>query len=806
MKVFCSLFFTFVLSLILIGGANAQDSKGDEIVVIKGEKFVVHQVRTGETVYSISRDFNVERSELLKHNPEITSGLDIGQIVKIPYIEGTSINQKQGVNKGDPARFELYKIRSRKETPYSIAQKYGVTVEQLYAYNPTVRKFRRGKTIRIPIWDEVVEKVVPEQKANVIDQEGMIIHTVVSGETLYSIAREYDVSESEILFYNPDAKNLRAGSELSIPVAKTDNEAEPEEPVTEIDGNYFEHIIESGETMWGTTRKYNVTEQELKELNPVLRSGFPAGVVIKVPLKNKVEQTQAKPVNEDAFHKHLVLNGETLWGLAREFNIKIPVIKKYNPVLETRNLVAGETILIPKKINEETVQFMAENIADSIKQVEAFYEVELPLEIPEFCQPNEFSYTNERYTVALFLPLYLEANDTLNRETFMLDSLTLAENNIELAEEIRQDTTIEQEESKELFKQFYGGSENYVQFYEGVLLAVDKMQKAGMNITLNVYDTQRNADSIRQYIYTPEFLETDLIIGPVLQSVQNEVAEIAAKNRIPIVSPLASQSDIALTNPYYYQVVPSRTYIAEKTAEMVAEEYFDSNFIVVKTRDYTGTVQGDMVELIKEKMFNSGFLSQRNGVNFTIYDFEKEGPFGLRRIMSKRKENVVLIPTMNEGELSVAISNVNNLADDYSITLIGSNRYQRNESINIEQYHNLKMRYVAPYWLDYEHPATIEFIDKFKAEFKTEPTNYGAQGYDVALYFFNAIKVYGKDFNDCLPYLRIDLVQGNYHFEKISQFGGYMNQGVSVISYNRNYEVFRKRIKGQPKIVAIAEN
>jgi len=115
------------------------------------------------------------------------------------------------------------------------------------------------------------------------------------------------------------------------------------------------------------------------------------------------------------------------------------------------------------------------------------------------------------------------------------------------------------------------------------------------------------------------------------------------------------------------------------------------------------------------------------------------------------------------------------------------------------------MRYVAPYWLDYENPTAIRFIDKFKAEFKTEPNNYGVQGYDVTYYFLNAFKVYGKDFVDCLPYLRVDLVQGNYHFEKISQFGGYMNQGVSTISYSMDYEVTRNRVKGQPKLIAVAE-
>ena len=797
-------FFRLVLLLsflvFVFYNLNAQNLKENEIVVIKGEKYVLHQVRTGETIYSISRDFKIERSQLLQHNPKISEGLDIGEILKIPYRDNANISQIPIYKKGDPISFEIYKIESREETAYSISKKYGVTVEEIYAYNPKVRKFRKGKKIRIPVWENIEEPLIEEiiQPENAGNK--MLVHAVLSGETLYSISKKYGVSESEILFHNPGAKDLKAGSKIYIPQKPSEEVEVIEESTTHLSKNYFEHIIESGETMWGTTRRYKVSEEELKEINPALRTGFQAGVVIKIPIKKEIETTQAKPVNDDAFLQHLVEQGETLYGLAAKYDLKIPEIKKYNPVLENRNLVEGETILIPKKITSEIVQFEVENKADSIQQVEAFYKVELTVEIPESCNPNEISpFSNEMYDIALFLPLYLEANDTLNREsriTGLIDSLA------QIEVEVVQDTMIEQEEPKELFKQFYRNSESFVQFYEGVLIAVDSMQKTGMQINLNVFDTQQKVDSIRQFIYSEEFLKTDLIIGPVYQSVQKEVAQIAAKNRIPIVSPLASQSGITKSNSQYYQVIPSREYIAEKTAEMVAEEYFNSNFIVVRTAAYEGTPEGRLVELIQEKLFNSGFLSKRNGVNFTVYDFKNEGPFGLRRIMSHSKENVVYIPSTDEGELSVAISNVNNLADDYSITLIGSNRFQNYHSINVEHYHNLKLRYIAPYWIDYENPVAVQFIEKFKNNFGTEPSSIGVQGYDVAFYFFNALNYFGKGFEECLPYLHINLVQGNFHFEKVTQFGGYMNQGVSVISYSRDYEVARNRIKGQPKLVA----
>lgn len=806
------------LVLLISDFAAAQQLRENEIVVIKGEKYVLHQVRTGETIYSITKDFNVSRETLVENNPDVSEGLKIGDILKIPYREGANLEEKPIYQKGDPSGFKIHTIQSRTETPYFIAKEYGVTVEELYAYNPQIRRYKRGTEVRIPLWDdapvervaEEIEPIEPELDEEQIAEEKeeddkLISHKVRSGETLYSIARRYNVSTSEILFYNPDAKNLKAGDVLYLP-AEDKPEIQPDE-ITEdiVEGKYFEHIIESGETMWGITRKYDVTETELESLNPVLRSGFPAGVKIKIPVKEE-EQVTVKPINEDAFLTHVVRDDETLYGLASKYNLTIPEIKKFNPVLENRNLVEGEKLLIPRRPDREIVEFMQEKEpVDSLPDVEPdYYDVEVPMEIPESCKPAAHNIFSETiYDVALFLPLFLEANDTLNKDPaemeLLADSLEAAQNMNEDELIAEGDTIIEEEKMEDLFFDFYGNSENFVQFYEGVLLAVDSMQRAGMRVQLNVYDTHHDKDSIRKHIYEENFLETDLIIGPVFPDVQEEVAAIAAKNRIPMVSPLSSGSREIGINSYYYQVNPSRDYIANQTANLIADEYFNSNFIIFKTSDYEGTRQGRIVNLIQEKLYNSGFMGKPDGVNFNIYDFKNEGPFGFRRILSHEKENVVYIPTSNVGELSVAISNINNLGDDYSITLIGTNRFQDYGSIEIEHFHNLKLEYIAPYWIDYEEKATTRFFEKFRDNFYTDPGNFGVQGYDVAFYFLNALYDYGREFDDCLPYLQVDLVQGNYQFEKVSHFGGFMNEGVSVISYRPDFDVVQERVIGQFK-------
>ena len=828
MKIF-QIIILFSVFLVASHFAGAQQLKENEVVVIKGEKYILHQVRTGETIFSISNYFKVDSEELIQNNPKIKNGLNIGDVLKIPFSADVNLAGEPVYKKGDPAGFEYHTIKSRSETPYFIAKNYGISVEELYAYNPEVKKFRKGTRVRIPVWDkkagpvekESVKTVPVSKDTRAQPQNNLLVHTVKSGETLYSISKQYHVTESEILFYNPDAKELKAGKKLYLP-EKTVSQTTTSVPVSnDAVANYFEHIIESGETMWGLARKYGVAESELKAFNPFLEDGFPAGAVLKVPVK-ETGPVIVQPVNEEAFIKHEVERGETLYGLSAKYDIKISEIKKYNPVLEKRNLLRGETVLIPRKPDPEIAEFMAEKNNTEVETTEDsgaegespanlvppdYYNVEIPSEspvvaVPESCQPQQSAWNSfETYHVALFLPLFVEANDTLNKTVPIpaTDSLQAAADSLEEEAVIENevDTFVEEVVKEDMFVGFYRGSENFIRFYEGVLLALDSMQRAGMNIQLKVFDTQQNAGSVREAIYSDDFLQTDLIIGPVYPSIQNDVAAIAAKNRIPMVSPLSAQSGKTQQNPYFYQVNPDRDYLALKTAELVAEEYFNSNFIIFRTSNYEGTPEGKLVTLIQEKLYNSGFMGKSAGVNFSVYDFEHDGPFGLRRILSHDKENVIFIPSSVEGELSVGISNINNLAGEYSITLIGTSRFPQYESIQIGHFHNLKLEYISPYWTDYEKPSTINFIEKFKSNFYTEPDNFGMQGYDVAFYFLNALKNYGKDFRDCLPYLRVDLIQGNYQFEKVSQFGGYMNQGVSVISYQRDYDVVRKRVEGQ---------
>ncbi|MGQ8336646.1 LysM peptidoglycan-binding domain-containing protein [Sunxiuqinia sp. A32] len=753
-----------------------------------GQTFLIHQVEKGETIFSLTKKYEVDQKELLNANPNLIFGLKVGQELKIPVdagvVESKTIEEEQPVEREPIKTFHSYRVR-KNNTLHFIAKRYDVTIEDIEKYNPEVKDgLKKGMVLSIPDARELQQW--KEQQAKVAEQkEGqMVTHQVVGDETLYSISKKYDRSISSILKLNPKLEEgLKIGMKIQIPATK--EAAGPVSQVTNQDG-FFIHLVESGETFWRLQREFGTSRAELIEYNPVLEQGLMAGLRIKIPARHIPDVKVT--TDESRYDQHLVSKGETLYGLAIAYDTRISELKKANPVLEYRGLIAGETINVPRKesiINAEPTEDLTiiEKTAEQIVGEKEESAEQFPV---AGCTPD-FTAAFDTYDVGLLLPLYLEANDTVNHIKITpkdLEKDTLLRSQFEAILETGRDTFKVRDE-----KIIYPRSENFMQFYEGVLLAVDSLQEAGMRVNLHVFDTNQDQQVIDSLLHLDIFRELDLIIGPVFPNLQGIVADYSSKNRIPMVSPLSSGGNFELNNPYYFKVNPNKEYLVRKTASYLTEEYFDKNIIVMQMGEYKHLPEATLVDLCREKFFSTGFNSQSGDVLFHEYDFQEEGYWGLTRIASKDRENVFIIPSENEGQVSVGITNLNALSEEYPVTLVGMSNFQRYQSIQPEYYHHTKLHLLSPYFVDYESLATNRFIGRFRENYYAEPNQFSFQGYDVAFYFMSALYRYGKDFVDCLPGHRVELTQGDFFFEPQSRFGGFMNEGLFVVSYDPDYSV-----------------
>ena len=115
----------------------------------------------------------------------------------------------------------------------------------------------------------------------------------------------------------------------------------------------------------------------------------------------------------------------------------------------------------------------------------------------------------------------------------------------------------------------------YLEFFQCVLLALDELKATGVSTQVDLFNTAHSVTEVQKLLNESAMKQADLIIGPVYEDCFMPVADFAAKNGIPVVSPLASMKPPGL--PLMFEVSPSYAFKYTK----LQEEFSPSNNIVV---------------------------------------------------------------------------------------------------------------------------------------------------------------------------------------------------------------------------------
>jgi peptidoglycan endopeptidase LytE len=195
----------------------------------------------------------------------------------------------------------------------------------------------------------------------------IIKHKVVKGETLYGIAKKYDLKISEIYSSNPEIKDkpLPLNYVLKLPNRKY----KADEIII---SKAKTHTIEKGDTFYNISKKYNTTVQKLNEYNPNISSNdLKIGYVLQlepleqieivevVTVKEVVQEPEEVATEEDQeeFSNdliHVVKKKETLYGIARKNKISVDNLKELNPEI-IGDLPIGYHLIIKKGEQEDEV-------------------------------------------------------------------------------------------------------------------------------------------------------------------------------------------------------------------------------------------------------------------------------------------------------------------------------------------------------------------------------------------------------------------------------------------------------------------
>jgi LysM repeat protein len=315
-------------------GLDPDNLRVGQIICIPGtmpgecpEGSFAYTIKQGDTLYRLAIEFNTTVSAIQRLNPGLDpNNLRVGMKICIPG------EQPPGKC---PAGSMEYTIRAG-DTFFRLAQRFGVSVDDIIAANPGVdpNRLQIGQVICIP-------------QPDVPPCPGGTLYVIRPGDTLYAIARRNNISLDRLLAANPqieDPDNIAVGATICIPRAQTSNAVA--EQVRQCPQGTNPYVIRSGDTYYTLAQRFNTTVEAIRAANPnVNPNNLQVGQTICIPgTPGPGPQPGQCPTGTNPY---VIRSGDTYYALAQRFNTTVDAIRRANPNVDPNNLRVGQTICIP---------------------------------------------------------------------------------------------------------------------------------------------------------------------------------------------------------------------------------------------------------------------------------------------------------------------------------------------------------------------------------------------------------------------------------------------------------------------------
>ncbi len=532
-------------------------------------------------------------------------------------------------------------------------------------------------------------------------------HIVRDKQTLFSIAKAYDVSVDDIYAFNPTLKEtgLKKNSIILIP---------------------SKEALES--------KKMEPTVQAEPERKPE-----PAVKPEPVKKEEPKQKAEPKPKAQKKQKTHTVKWYEDLDVIADKYGVTVEEIMKANN-LTGRKLTKRQKLVIPEP-GEIVVDEPQEEV--TVVPEEDTTVTEEPADtttadVPE-TEPDWFFKPKDEVKATLILPLKASTDNV---------------------------------------------SRNNMDFYSGVLLAVKDLADSGISTDLNVYDSSDSSHPIS----SEDLTGSDMIIGPVSSGDLGRLLNSETQPEM-VISPLDQRAEsLAYTHDNMIQVPTPQNVQYQDLIDWIRED----------------TMPGDTLLLISEKgARNSDAVAMMtqaadsSGLGFKTFSYSilegRDITKTLTGLMTATGTNRVLIASESEAFVNDVVRNLNILVyNKLNVALYAPARIRSFETIEVENLHNTNLHVSLGYLIDYESQQVKNFLLKYRALYNTEPTQYAFQGYDVASYFISMCSKYGNRWVKKLDDSERQMLQSTFRMVPVED-GGYVNHGVRRVVYGPEWSVTKVR-------------
>ena len=557
--------------------------------------------------------------------------------------------------------------------------------------------------------------------------------------------------------------------------------------------SYYLHTVQPGQTLYSICKAYGANIDEVKSLNDKKDNALSLYEVLKVPYTDPFVQ------QDDKFYYHKVLKGETFYSIARLYKIKPKRLLKFNEgYAQNQPLAVGAVVKLPlaeidlSVLGEEEIEASVGKKQEirpvrpvrneSVKKVEEASVTDILQDA--LMQKNEKTEQEpeKETTTVIGATDKMEIPDYISEVVMPVDPFVKVALLLPFSAKdypVFVDTLVEK-----MPVQISARSEQFISFYEGVLLAVDSLKNQGYKVNLKVFDTERSAEKMYTMVDEIDRFHPDLIIGPVYGSVYKALMDDLTNKNIPVIYPLSSRSEEFGVYPDFIQVNPSMKALTVAMSDWLREEAEEANLVCLNlTGNEVSHSDLEDIRLFKEYMHRIGSM------NFYDWNTSAVPLDGLRLQLLPDRENIIILPTTKEAEVSKILPVLSALTDGYRITVVGFPEWQAFTSVDHETYFKLNTKIFTYSYVDNTTEPAKRFALKYRKYFYTEPNNLAYKAFDMSLYFIELAAKYRDRTLDALEFYPRNGDFSRFYFQRMEGQAGKENQGFYIVNFGSDYRL-----------------
>lgn len=731
-RLFFFLFFLF--GILLSGNLKAQEvvERSSQITLIGGKEYYMHHVKQGQTLYSLSKVYNVSVEEIERLNPEVKNGLKVGLVLGIPVRPVQVMDEEEPQPEPDDIVPELV---SDENEPEPEIEQEPVVVEPEPEPEQEVENPVEVEPEPVVEQPHVVETPVVEepQSENNAFFDGTT-RVVQRGEDLYDIAKEFGIDLADFKAINPGLTNEpKAGTRIIIPNVLNEN-------------NYLVHTCEKNERVSSLLKRWKVDENSFRTKNISVGSHVFVNQVVLIPIQpitdfywlrqasTEVVDVIDNPVAPDPGHKDIQLNFDFETG-------DIPDCVAAPENASKRYRVA---LMVPLYLYDIANIPVSKEKANKTKKSRSL----------SFLQ---------------FYEGFMIAAETMEKQGMKLD-LTVIDVTENVSSAERALSQIENKDWDLIVGPFFGKSfaviEEYAKAHGIAVVNPLSTRKSVIEDSPNV--VKAKAGDIGMILTISNLVKNHYSDANVFIVSREKATDTAFLNQLEHHLNYAVNDEVTVSGDEFLQFARNESERLEMGSHMVPT--IDVEGQVYSTGDFQNDATKKVVLSNSVKRYPYSEIakvkSQLSGVRDNV-------------IIAYGEENVFATQMLNSLTKS---------ADRFPITLVCAPDWQKHEKLLVDNLLKMNAIYISDFFVDYNNDAAKRFVLRFRQKYVTEPQQYAFEGYDVGCYFLNALMQYGSDdLINCLHCYQASMLHTNYRF----YYKNYLNAGGNEGKENLYWSIYQ---------------